>query len=30
LKYITIYHQPKERFIYVPYMQVPLGKWEFA
>jgi 2'-5' RNA ligase len=26
LKYITIYHQPKERFIYVPYMQVPLGK----
>ena len=26
LKHITIYHQPKERFIYVPYMTVPLGK----
>ncbi|MGD9569551.1 MAG: 2'-5' RNA ligase family protein [Sedimentibacter sp.] len=26
LKSITIYHQPKERFIYVPYMEVPLGQ----
>lgn len=26
LKSITVYHQPKERFIYVPYMEVPLGQ----
>lgn len=26
LKTITIYHQPKERFIYVPYMEIPLGQ----
>ncbi len=25
LKSITIYHQPKERFIYIPYMKIPLG-----
>lgn len=23
LKSITVYHQPKERFIYVPYMEIP-------
>ncbi len=26
LKSIIIYHQPKERFIYVPYMKIPLGR----
>lgn len=26
LKTITVYHQPKERFIYVPYMEIPLGQ----
>lgn len=26
LKTITIYHQPKEKFIYVPYMEIPLGQ----
>lgn len=25
-KFITVYHQPKERFIYVPYMEIPLGQ----
>lgn len=25
LKSITVFHQPKERFIYVPYMQIPLN-----
>lgn len=24
LKSITVFHQPKERFIYVPYMEIPL------
>ncbi len=26
LKSITVYHQPRERFIYVPYMEIPLGR----
>lgn len=26
LNSITIFHQPKERFIYVPYMEIPLGE----
>jgi 2'-5' RNA ligase len=26
LKSIVVYHQPKERFIYVPYMEIPLGQ----
>lgn len=26
LNSITIYHQPKEKFIYVPYMEIPLGQ----
>lgn len=26
LNSIVIYHQPKERFIYVPYMEIPLGQ----
>lgn len=26
LKSVTVYHQPKERFIYVPYMEIPLGQ----
>lgn len=26
LNSITVYHQPKERFIYVPYMEIPLGE----
>lgn len=26
LKSITIFHQPKERFIYIPYMEIPLGQ----
>lgn len=25
LKSIVVYYQPKERFIYVPYMKIPLG-----
>ncbi len=25
LNSITIYHQPKERFVYLPYMEIPLG-----
>lgn len=26
LNSIVIYHQPKERFMYVPYMEIPLGQ----
>lgn len=26
LKSIVVYHQPKEKFIYVPYMEIPLGQ----
>lgn len=26
LNSIVVYHQPKERFIYVPYMEIPLGQ----
>ncbi|HNZ83554.1 MAG TPA: 2'-5' RNA ligase family protein [Sedimentibacter sp.] len=26
LNSITVYHQPKEHSIYVPYMEIPLGK----
>ncbi len=26
LNSVTIYRQPKERFIYVPYMQIPIGR----
>ena len=25
LKSIIVYHQPKERFIYVPYMEIPFN-----
>lgn len=26
LKSITVYHQPKERFIYIPFMEIPLNQ----
>lgn len=26
LNSLVVYHQPKERFIYVPYMEIPLGQ----